>query len=348
MVAAVLKPRQTKQLPASRRAWRRRLLDWFGREGWDHPWRRTHDPYAILVSELMLQQTRLATVLQRRHYQRFLESFPDPARLAAADDASLLKAWEGLGYYRRARLLREAARMVEEQHGGRFPQDLEGLLKLPGVGRYTAGALLAFAFGKAAVLVDGNVSRILARVMDQDLEMDSREGMEWAWEMAGQLACDRRPREYHAALMELGQRYCTPRNPDCLHCPVAEFCATRSPHELPRKRSRRPATEVEEHALWQRDATGRLLMQRETGSRRTGLWRLPLRDAAEVSGLPLATELRYAITRYRVRLRVHLADTVGPGLRLREGETWVAIEALGELAMPSPFRKVVERLLDAT
>jgi len=339
------KPRQTKQLPASRRAWRSRLLQWFEAEGRDHPWRRTRDPHAILVSEVMLQQTRITTVLERRYYQRFLQAFPDVASLAAAADAPLLKAWEGLGYYRRARMLRDTARAVMEHHGGCFPEEVEALMRLPGVGRYTAGALRAFAFEKPAVVVDGNVSRVLARVMDCRSEVDSSEGIRWAWDLAGLLACEVRPREYHSALMELGQRFCTPKSPDCLNCPVAEFCATRSPQELPRKRASQPVTELEEHAIWLRDGRGRLLMHCESGPRRTGLWKLPLREPGEVSDLPVLTEHHYTITRYRVHLKVHDAALVAVSAP-RPGEKWMAGKDLDSLALAAPFRKVVERLLD--
>lgn len=345
MVGSVLKPRQTKQLPASRRAWRNRLLDWFEREGWDHPWRQTRDPYAVLVSEVMLQQTRLATVLKRGHYQRFLRAFPDVQTLASATDEPLLKAWEGLGYYRRARMLRQTAQAVVDQHEGGFPSALEDLLRLPGIGRYTAGALRAFAFERPAVLVDGNVSRLLSRVFDQKLEIVSGEGIRWAWDMAAQLACDRRPREYHSALMELGQRHCTPRTPACMNCPIASFCATRSPQVLPRKRPRKALTHVEESAIWLRDAQGRLLMQRESGARRTGLWKLPLRERERIEDLPLVAEQDYAITRYRVSLQVRELSEAHPAAGVGKHEQWIAPERLDELAMAAPFRKVVERLL---
>ena len=337
----MLKPRQTKTLPASRRAFRRALVDWFEREARDYPWRRTRDPYAVLISEVMLQQTQIATVLGKGFYTRFLEAFPDVQALAKAKDDELLKAWEGLGYYRRVRMLRDTAQAVVKRHDGQFPEDLNALLDLPGIGRYTAGALRAFAFGGPSVLVDGNVARVIARLMDFGEEVDSTAGLKQIWSWAGELADDENPRSYHSALMELGQRVCRPKSPDCQSCPVAAFCKTREPELLPKKKSRAKVSRIEEHALWCVDGKGRVLMHQESGSRRTGLWKLPLRDKTALCGRTPLVELNYGITRYRVELKVYeLADGVP-----QEGDFWIPMEDLDELAMAAPFRKAVERLL---
>lgn len=342
----VLKPRQTHALPASSRAFRRRLLEWFEREARDYPWRRTVDPYAVLVSEIMLQQTQIATVLGKGYYQRFVSIFPGVEELARADDESLLKAWEGLGYYRRARMLRETAKAVTAQHGGEFPSALDELMKLPGIGPYTAGALRAFAFGLPAVLVDGNVARVISRLMDFRDEVDSTPGSKQLWKWAAQLADDQNSRHYHAALMELGQRICRPRQPDCTSCPVAGFCATKDPETLPRKKARVKSTQVNEHAIWLRNKDGEILMHREQGSRRTGLWKLPLRDSSALAKSPVVAELNYAITRYKVHLLVHELSSSHSLAAPDSGEVWVAEEDVPTLAMAAPFRKVVERLLD--
>lgn len=341
----MLKPCQKKDPLRSRTAFRNALVRWFEANARDYPWRRTEDPYRILISEVMLQQTQIATVLGRGHYRRFLDAFPDIGSLAAADDARLLKAWEGLGYYRRARMLRDTARAVVERHGGEFPDRLDALLELPGIGRYTAGALRAFAHGLPAVLVDGNVSRVLARLLDDERPIDDAAGGRRLWQWAAELADDQRPREYHAALMELGQQVCRPRQPDCLQCPVAGFCAARKPEALPVKRGRTKVTAVDEHALWLRDGDGRVLMQREHGSRRTGLWKLPVRDAALVDGMPVLAEQTYGITRFRVTLRVHDGGPIAAAIGLQDGEQWVNEEDIDGLAMAAPFRKVLERLL---
>ncbi len=342
----MLKPKPKGNALNHKADFRDMLADWFSENGMDYPWRRTREPYAILISEVMLQQTQIATVLGRGFYTRFLETFPDVESLAAADDERLLKAWEGLGYYRRVRMLRETARAVIGEHGGAFPTELEALMKLPGVGRYTAGALRAFAFGLPAAVVDGNVARVLARVMDFSGAVDDTAGQKQMWEWAELLADPERSRIYNSALMELGQKICRPGVPDCLSCPVAGFCKTREPGLLPVKRQKTMITAVDEHALWLRDKEGRLLLHRETGKRREGLWKLPTREAAGISWLPVLTEQRYTITRYRVTLRVHDGAALKKNFRLAEDEIWHEADQVLGLAMPSPFRRVIARLSD--
>ena len=336
MVRGVLKHRE---------AFRDALVNWFDRWGKDYPWRRTRDPYAVLVSEVMLQQTQIATVLGKGYFTGFLRAFPDLEALAAAGDETLLKAWEGLGYYRRVRMLRETARAVIARHGGVFPMRLEELLALPGIGRYTAGAVRAFAFEEPCAVVDGNVARVLARLMDFQKPVDDAGGQRRLWEWAEALADPARPRQYHSALMELGQTICRPGAPNCDECPVAKFCKAKDPLKLPVKRSPPAITEVTEHALWCRDRAGRLLLHCEDGRRRTGMWKLPTRDAEVVADLPVLTSLRYSITRYRVDLQVHDGARNQPA---GDGEQWVPVVELARLPMPSPFRKVVEKLLEKT
>ncbi|RYD20424.1 MAG: A/G-specific adenine glycosylase [Verrucomicrobiaceae bacterium] len=340
----MLKPRCTRDALKDRDGFRDALADWFAAEGRDYPWRRTREPYAILVSEVMLQQTQIATVLGRGFYTRFLETFPDVESLAAADDAPLLKAWEGLGYYRRVRMLRDTARAVISAHGGKFPDSLEALLALPGVGRYTAGALRSFAFDQPAAVVDGNVARVLSRLLDYSGPVDDTAGIRQLWEWAEKLADPARPRVYNSALMELGQKVCRPGVPDCLACPVATYCRTREPELLPVKKQKISITAVDEHALWIRDGKGRLLLHRESGKRREGLWKLPTREAAEISHLPVLDESTYTITRYRVTLRVHDGSALAKRFIPGADESWHAADALVELAMPSPFRRAVTRL----
>lgn len=339
-----MKPRYETSALKDRKSFRESLVSWFATHCKDYPWRRTIDPYEILVSEVMLQQTQISTVLGKGYFTRFLTSFPDVKTLAAANDANLLKAWEGLGYYRRARMLRDTAQAVIAGHGGAFPDDLENLLKLPGIGRYTAGALRAFAFGLPAVLVDGNVVRVISRLMDFSDPSDETAGLKRLWSWAENLACGDHPREYHAALMELGQTVCRPGIPDCLTCPVARFCRARSPENLPVKTRKTQVTAVEEHALWVRDGQGRVLLHHEAGKRRTGLWKLPVREVAETEELPILLEESYSITRYRVTLCVH---RVRPrkSFPLLPGDTWIDPENISSLAMATPFRRVVERLL---
>jgi A/G-specific adenine glycosylase len=341
----VLKP-PFKISPLERRkGFRDALAAWFLKNGKDYPWRRTSDPYAVLVSEVMLQQTQIATVLGRKFYTRFLEKFPTVELLAVSEDEPLLKAWEGLGYYRRARMLRDTARAVVADHGGKFPRGMTELLELPGVGRYTAGAVRAFAFDEASAVVDGNVSRVISRLLDFREAVDDTAGVKRVWEWAEELADPARSRIYNSALMELGQTICRPGLPDCLSCPVAEFCKTREPELLPVKKQKAAVTQVAEHALWLRDGDGRVLLHLEAGKRREGLWRLPLREAGELGKFPVKISHRYTITRYRVSLEVHDGGVAERPLELLPGEEWHDAEGIARLPMPSPFRVVIERMM---
>lgn len=338
---AVLKPRCEASPLDAPGDFRKALGDWFFGEGKDFPWRRTRDPYAVLVSEMMLQQTRVAHVLGKGYYTRFLETFPDVHALAAADDSRLLKAWEGLGYYRRARMLREAAAAVVGKHGGVFPGEEAALLALPGIGPYTAAALLSFAFGKPSALVDGNVHRLLSRLMDDASPIDSTAARKLHTRWARALCDPENPRRHNYAMMELGQTICRPGIPRCEACPVAKFCAAREPQNLPMKKKRAEITPIAEHAIWMRDAAGRILLHRESGSRRHGLWKLPLRPEREcAASKPLFTDT-YTITRYKVTLHIH--DGAGHGRG--PDDEWVSPDALAALPMATPFRRAVVRLL---
>lgn len=294
----------------------------------------------------MLQQTQIPTVLGKGYFSRFLQAFPDLQALAEAEDEPLLKAWEGLGYYRRARMLRETARALLSSHSGIFPLETKELIRLPGIGPYTAGALRAFAFGLPAVLVDGNIARVVARLMDFKEPIDAPSGLKQLWAWAQDLSDPERARTYHAALMELGQTHCRPGVPDCLSCPVVTFCKTRTPESLPCKHRKTLITAVDEHSLWLRDGKDRLLLHLESGQRRTGLWKLPVREASEIGSLPVLLEHSYAITRYRVRLKVH-EGSAAPNACVRElpGDRWIPVPEIPALAMAAPFRKVITQLL---
>lgn len=336
-----LKPRFEVSPSDAPEDFRKALGDWFSEEGKDFPWRRTSDPYAVLVSEMMLQQTRVAHVLGKGYYTRFLEVYPDVRSLALADDNQLLKAWEGLGYYRRARLLREAATAVVEKHGGIFPEDEASLLALPGIGPYTAAALLSFAFGKPSALVDGNVHRLLSRLMDDATSIDSTATRKRHTEWARALCDPENPRRHHYAMMELGQTICRQGIPRCEICPVAKFCKAKEPQILPVKKARAEILEITEHAIWARDPEGRILLHRESGSRRNGLWKLPLRPVEECASTKLIFSDTYTITRYKVTLHIYKAEMIIDG----EGDEWIAFDQLPSLPMATPFRRAVVRLL---
>ncbi|HVJ89394.1 MAG TPA: A/G-specific adenine glycosylase, partial [Labilithrix sp.] len=195
------------------------LLAWYAAERRDLPWRRTRDPWAIWVSEIMLQQTRVETV--KPYFERFMQRFPTPLALAEAPEDQVLAAWSGLGYYRRARMLHAGARVVAQRSG--MPADRDGLLELPGIGRYTAGAIASIAYGERVGLVDGNVARVFARIFAIDDDM-KRAGMRRAEQLAEELVPERAPGDWNQALMELGATICTPRAPSCERCPVFRSC----------------------------------------------------------------------------------------------------------------------------
>ena len=217
-----------------------RLLDWYEREAADLPWRRSRDPYAIWLAEIMLQQTQVNTVIP--YYERFLQRFPDIASLAAADKDEVLKLWEGLGYYRRAHNLQRAARQVMQEHDGKLPRRAAGLQKLPGIGRYSAGAIASIAFAEAAPVLDGNVMRVFARLTDLDEDITRPATQRQLWALAQDWLHPTRPGAWNQALMELGRRVCRPRQPDCPRCPLQDACLARArgrQNELPRRRPRR-------------------------------------------------------------------------------------------------------------
>lgn len=327
------------------------IVAWFEENGADYPWRRTRDPYAILVSELMLQQTRIATVLERGYYLRWMERFPDWGALAAAAEDELLAAWEGLGYYNRARNLQKAARVVRDEHGGRMPESPDEVLALPGVGRYTAGAVLSFAFGTRAPVVDGNVVRVLSRLLAFEEPVDSGAAMKRFWEWAEALTPAEKVGAYNSGIMELGQRVCTKSAPGCENCPVSGFCRARSAgsvDRIPVKAGKAAVTRrVERVGVFTRD--GRILLAREQGSRRRGLWRLPELTEEQASDLEECFRFPYSITRYRVDLRVFAGtpgalDALGEGGDLPGGADWHPFAGgAGLPPLGSPYRRAIER-----
>ena len=339
----VLKPDCFSSALTDSERFRSVLRAWFEKEGRSHPWRETQEPWAILVSEVMLQQTTVGAVREGRRFEKFLREFPSLAAIASAPEEKLLKAWEGLGYYYRVRNLQKTAQTVIAEWGGVFPQKASDLETLPGVGPYTAGALASFAFNEPAPIVDGNVARIFSRIFNDETEVDSAEGVQQLWKWAQQLLDSENPRVYNSALMEVGQVYCRPRKPDCLNCPIASFCATSEPEGLPRKKPKAKVIKVVEHALLAK-RRGQILLAKEEGSRRKGFYRLPLRSSEEVADLELLETSKYAITKHRVTLHLYQAANES-SKDARPGESWVTEKALQDLPMASPVRKVLERVL---
>ncbi|MFZ4764823.1 MAG: A/G-specific adenine glycosylase [Roseimicrobium sp.] len=322
------------------------LEEWFATHARDYPWRRTRDPYAILVSEMMLQQTQIPTVLERGYYQRWMERFPDSATLARAEEAEVLRAWEGLGYYRRARFLHQAARTIEAEHAGAFPTNPTAIRALPGVGRYTAGAVASFAFDAPEPIVDGNIARVLSRLCNDETPVDSPAGLDRLWQRASVLVqAAHSPRCLNSALMELGQTLCRNGAPECGPCPVRSLCRAQDPAQLPAKSRRTTVTEVTERVFFHQDSTG-ILLQQETGRRRTGLWKLPELPTAEPLP-PVLQKAKYAITRYRVTLWVHEAPraTVIAAMLADPAVRSVPLVEVALLPMPAPYRKALNAVL---
>jgi A/G-specific adenine glycosylase len=344
-------------------ALRRGLLAFYDRNARALPWRGVRDPYAVLVSEVMLQQTQVKTVL--RYYPAWMRRFPTLRALAAADVAEVLHAWQGLGYYSRARRLQQAAQAVVERHGGRMPSSRAKLLELPGIGEYSAGAVSSIAFGQAEPLVDGNVVRVLTRLFGLRGDPGRSPLKARLWSLARELVPNERPGDFNQALMELGATVCTPRTPRCAECPVAETCVARKKGltaRLPELPERRAATEVRTVAVIVRSGSRVLIRRLPDGAPRwAGLHTFPfveLRDgetpsagaerAAREVGLRITpgervAVVRHTITRFRITLEV-LEAKRHQGTP-RTGAHFATPKSLGTLAMPAPHRKLVARIV---
>ena len=242
-------------------SFRKQLLDWYRQFQRDLPWRKTLDPYGIWISEIMLQQSRVAAVIP--YYGRFVQRFPDVRALAKASQEGVLRVWSGLGYYSRARNLQKTAQQIVSKHGGRFPETEKDALALPGIGQYTAAAILSIAFDAKLAVLDGNVARVLARL--GAIRGDLRESEKWQGLRAtAEKYLDKKsPGEWNQAMMELGAMVCTPRSPQCLLCPVARFCQARKlgdPESFPEKRKKPTAVKITLATAILSDANRRVLL----------------------------------------------------------------------------------------
>jgi A/G-specific adenine glycosylase len=317
---------------AANPAFRRALLRWYERYRRPLPWRGERDPYRVWLSEVMLQQTRVATATP--YYRAFLARYPTLGSLARAREADVLAAWAGLGYYRRARQLREAARFVVREHGGRVPAEFAAFSRLPGVGRYTAGAVLSIAFDRALPALDGNVARVLSRLRALRATLRAPRGARALWALAATLVPARRPGDWNQALMELGAMVCTPRAPRCGGCPVSRWCrafALGRVAEFPPVTARR-ARESVRQAFAFIERRGRMLVVRCEGPLLTGLWEPPSVDLAPRRSARRALDARLAGFGLRARL-APAGATIRHTITHRDilAEVW-----RGELALPAP------------
>ena len=346
---------------------RKRLLDWYSANKRAMPWRETRDPYAIWISEAMLQQTRVETVVP--YWERFLTLFPDVHALATADMDDVLGAWAGLGYYSRARNLQAAARLVDENYGGRLPDDAEALQTLPGIGRYTAGAVASIAFDRPEPVLDGNVKRVLTRLLGIREDIGQPAVVERLWKEAGVLVQGPHPGDLNQALMELGATVCTPRAPNCDRCPVSQFCDAQAEGDadsLPIKARKKPARRVEAvTALISRRGKA-LAVRRPLHGLLGGLWDLPggdlfpgempragltraLRERAglEISRASAVGAVEHVFTHRILTLHVYRASTSTDRIRLDgfTGHKWLSPRAISSLPHATVTAKVLELLL---
>ncbi len=317
--------------PASLKKIRRALLGWYDQNRRDLPWRRNADPYRVWVSEIMLQQTRVAAVLN--HYVRFLQRFPTVQALAAAREPSVLAAWSGLGYYQRARRMHQAAKVIARERKGNFPRTAEDWRELPGVGRYTGAAIASIVFGEPVAVVDGNVERVLKRMFGCE------GGREVAWQRAEEVLDRDRPGDFNQAMMELGATICTPRAPRCAVCPLNAWCQSRGAQTIqpqaPRKRKHLC------YALVRQNSAVFLVRRSPEASLMAGMWELPAVVESQRDGRKLVAKLRHSITDtdYEVSIVILSPES------LQTNGRWFSHKQWERLPLTGLARKVLRKLV---
>ena len=348
---------------AWKKKFRRQLMAWYKRHARDLPWRRTRHPYHIWISEIMLQQTQVATVIP--YFQRFIAAFPTIPDLATAPEEEVLKYWEGLGYYRRARQLHRAAKQIVDLHQGEFPDDVESVAALPGVGRYTQGAVLSIAFDQRLPILEANTIRLHSRLLAYDGATTSAAGQSLLWHFAESILPRREVGQFNQALMEMGGAICTPQEPKCLLCPVAAICPTRAQGrqaEIPQPKKKLRYEELAETAVVVFKNKQILLRRCQEGERWAGLWDFPRFETAAGSGSHAEskvaqltgidceigehlTTLKHGVTKYRITLSCKLAKYRG-GRRKRDVElAWVKVTDLPDYPLSVTGRKIAKLLL---
>ena len=317
---------------------RRALIRWYRKSGRDLPWRRTRDPYAILVSEFMLQQTQVATVIP--YYNEWLRRFPDFVSLARASENDVLRAWQGLGYYVRARNLHATAMTVADRHRGRFPRSVEQMQQLPGIGKYTAHAVASFAFNQSLPIVEANTARVWTRLFDFRKPIDSAPSSKTLWGNAAMLVPKTNTLLYNSALIDLGALVCVSRQPKCGICPVKEFCSAKNPQTLPVRKSRpRIKRLTEKHAFVVRQ--GKILLE-QSAARWRGMWILPPLQTVPANQQLIHKSI-FPFTNHRVTLKVYAERSRRIDKR---SQRWIRIDSLDSIPIPSPHRVAVGHLFN--
>lgn len=351
--------------PAWKRSFEQRLLAWYADHRRDLPWRRDGDAYRVWISEVMLQQTQVETV--KPYFERFTQAFPTVVALAEADEQQVLRLWEGLGYYRRARALHAAAKQIASEHDGKLPSDVATLQTLPGIGRYTAGAIASIAYGQPAPILEANTIRLLTRLSAYGDDPTKSVGQRYLWGLAETLLPSANFADFNQALMELGSLVCTPTEPGCDRCPVAKLCLAKRQgivDKLAPTTKKLKFTEVRETAVVVRHQGKVLIRQCAEGERWAGLWDFPRfelesegplfaadeieRKVQATTGIAcrvggLLTTLKHGVTRFRITLDVYEATRTGGRLnRSRAPIEWRSPETLSELPLSTTGRKIAK------
>jgi A/G-specific adenine glycosylase len=331
----------------------RRLLRWYDRHQRELPWRRklgpggTLDPYHVLVSEAMLQQTQVATAIP--YFHRFLEKFPTIQALASADEQDVLRLWQGLGYYSRARNLRSAARQVVESHGGSMPSAVETLRGLPGVGRYTAGAVASIAFDRRAPIVDGNVARVLCRIDKIETDPREKETIDLLWRRAEEVLPRKRCGDFNSAMMELGATVCTPRSPKCLICPVRENCEAQAAgvqEQTPPPKKTKPTPLLQRDVFCVSKGGKWLIEQRPAKGRWAGMWQFITIETDSGNGSKPGKHIgvvTHALTHRRYEFRV-FHGAMPKAAKDGPMRKWVTLEELDQYPLSRPHLRIAEML----
>ncbi len=340
--------------------WVEHLLAWYEKEKRDLPWRKTNDPYAIWISEVMLQQTRVETVIA--YYLRWMETFPDVERLAQADPEEVMKKWEGLGYYSRARNMQTAAKIIMAEHGGIFPSSPREILKLPGIGPYTAGAIASIAFNLPSPAVDGNVLRVLSRLFAM-IEIDEPEIKKGITRLVEESFPEQRAADYTQALMELGALVCIPGSPKCTECPLPAFCEAfkkNKQDEWPQRRKKNAVKKVVRHVAIIRKGDLVLMHRRPPQGLLACLWEFPGVDcetpemfAAQFLayfgfGIRVGKHLldaRHVFTHLEWQMKVYHCTLEDEAMAFNEDYQWIKPENLNDLAIPAAFQQIKAVLL---
>ena len=352
----------------SNKTLQKKLLAWYEKEKREMPWRKNLNPYRILVSEFMLQQTQVKTVIP--YFERWMKSFPTLQKLARAKESTVLKHWEGLGYYSRARNLKKTAQIILKDYSGKVPDSMDEILKLPGVGRYTAGAILSIAFGQRVPVLDGNVKRVLSRIFLLNENGGNRQSENVLWETMHSLLPKTGSGNFNQAFMELGATICLPKNPLCLTCPLKHSCKAQiagKQNLYPPRKQKTPSTKIEVSAavIFRRNRI--YIQKRKAGGLMGGLWEFPggkfesgesaeqclSREIKEEMGVTLHIDekfmtVKHSYTRFRVTLHVFLCRIQSGRISPNQCEEWewVKREELDSYPFPAANVKIIKSLVN--